>query len=100
MKITINGTTYQSGKITATMSMDAMELNMQALDAAAGAEALRANPAAEGASDLLRALYKNMTEKAELICEVFDHAFTAEDLLNNITPAEMNGLLNAIVKGN
>ena len=64
------------------------------------AEALRANPAAEGASDLLRALYKNMNEKAELICEVFGHAFTTGDLLNNITPAEMNGLLNAIVKGN
>ena len=99
MKIKLKDTTYESGRITAAMSRRAMELNIAALDAAARAQTLRENPAADNAGELLRVMYDNIGEKTALICAAFDHAFTADELLNELTPAELNGLLNEIVSG-
>ena len=99
MKIKIKDKTYESGRITAAMSRRAMELNMKALDAAAKAQTLRDNPNADNAGELLRVMYGNIADKAALICSVFDHAFTADELLEELTPAELNGLLNEIVSG-
>lgn len=97
MNITINGTKHESGKITAAMARRAMELNMEALDTAADAEAVKENPDASNANALLAKLYENMGAKANLICRVFGDAFTPEELMDSLTPAELNGVLNAIV---
>lgn len=98
MKITINGTTYEAERIPASMSRRAMELNAEALEAAAKAEALRTNPGAEGASALMTLLMNNLDKKVDLICDVFGRQFSPKDV-NELTIAEINALLNAIVSG-
>lgn len=99
MKITINGTTYEAERIPASMSRRAMELNAEALEAAAKAEALRTNPGAEGASALMALLMDNLDRKAELICDVFGNRFSPKALTEELSITEINALLNAIVSG-
>lgn len=98
MKITINGTTYEAERIPASMSRRAMELNAEALEAAAKAEALKQTKDAKGTSELVALLMTNLDEKAELICDVFGRQFSPKDV-NALTIAEINALLNAIVSG-
>ena len=59
--------------------------------------AVKENPDAANANALLAKLYENMGAKAHLICRVFGDAFTPEELMDSLTPAELNGVLNAIV---
>lgn len=99
MKITIKGKEYEAQRIPASMSRRAMELNVQALEAAAKAEALKQTKDAKGTSELLALLMTNLDEKAELICDVFGRQFTPEDVTAELTTAEINALLNAIAKG-
>ena len=97
--INIDGKEYRPGKITASMSRRAMELSVEALDAAAKAEALKTSPDAETAAALMNALMLNIDEKAKLICRAYDNAFTPEQLLDAKGNNELNSLLQGIVRG-
>lgn len=99
MKITINGVTYESAKITAAMTRRALQLNVEALDAAAAAEKLRETKDAHDASELLALIGTNLDEKAAMVCDVFDGAFTASELLDAVSNAELNGLVQQIAAG-
>ena len=99
MRITINGKTYESGKITAAMTRRALQLNVEALDAAAAAEKLRETKDAHDASELLALIGTNLDEKAALVRDVFDGAFTASELLDAVSNAELNGLVQQIAAG-
>lgn len=99
MTITINGVTYQSGKITAAMTRRALELNVEALDAAAAAEKLKETKDTAGTSELLALIGTNIEAKAALICDVFGGAFTGAELLNAVSNAELNGLIQEITRG-
>ena len=99
MRITINGKTYESGKITAAMTRRALQLNVEALDAAAAAEKLRGTKDAHDASELLALIGTNLDEKAALVRDVFDGAFTASELLDAVSNAELNGLVQQIAAG-
>ena len=99
MNITISGKTYQSGKITAAMTRRALELNVEALEAAAKAEDLKKSKNAETASALLELLSRNIDAKAALTCDVFGGAFDKDALLADISNTELNGLMNKIALG-
>lgn len=99
MKITINGITYESAKITAAMTRRALQLNVEALDAAAAAEKLRETKDTHDASELLALIGTNLDEKAALVRDVFDGAFTASELLDAVSNAELNGLVQQIAAG-
>lgn len=99
MKITINGTTYEAERIPASMSRRAMELNATALNAAADAEALKQTKNAGGTAELMALLMTNLDEKTQLISEVFGGEISAEDVKNEMTMAEINAIINAIVSG-
>ena len=99
MKITINGKQYESEKITAGMTRRALELNVEALDAAAKAEALKKTGDAENASELLALLSGNIEAKAALVCDAFAGAFGSEELLESVTNAELNGIIQQIATG-
>ena len=99
MNITINGKTYESGKITAAMTRRALELNVEALDAAAKAEALRDTKEPARAGELLAAINSNIHLKAMLICDVFGGAFDEDALLETVSNAELNGLIQEITRG-
>lgn len=99
MKITINGVTYESAKITAAMTRRALQLNVEALDAAAAAEKLRETKDTHDASELLALIGTNLDEKAALVRDVFDGAFTASELLDAVSNAELNGLVQQIAAG-
>lgn len=99
MKITINGVTYESAKITAAMTRRALQLNVEALDAAAAAEKLRETQDTHDASELLALIGTNLDEKAALVRDVFDGAFTASELLDAVSNAELNGLVQQIASG-
>lgn len=99
MKITIKGKTYEAERIPALMSRRAMELNIQALQAAADAETLKASPTAPGAAELLGLLLANLDVKANLICSLFGNQFAPEELLDELSVPEINALLNEITKG-
>lgn len=99
MNITINGNTYESGKITAAMTRRALQLNVEALDAAAAAEKLKATQDAQDASELLALIGTNLDEKAALVCDVFGNAFTRDALLDAVSNAELNGLIQQIARG-
>ena len=99
MKITINGVTYESAKITAAMTRRALQLNVEALDAAAAAEKLRETKNTHDASELLALIGTNLDEKAALVRDVFDGAFTASELLDAVSNAELNGLVQQIAAG-
>ena len=99
MKITVNGKEYETGKITAGMTRRALELNMEALDVAAKAEELKKTKDAEGASGLLAAIYGNIDDKAALVCAAFADAFSSEELLESVTNAELNGIIQQIATG-
>ena len=99
MNISINGKTYESYKITASMTRRALELNVEALDAAAAAEKLKATQDAQEASELLALVGPNLDAKAELVCDAFGNAFTRAALLDAVSNAELNGLIQAIARG-
>ena len=99
MKITINGVTYESAKITAAMTRRALQLNVEALDAAAAAEKLRETKNTHDASELLALIGTNLDEKAALVRDVFDGAFTASELLDAVSNAELNWLVQQVAAG-
>ena len=99
MKITIKGVEHESGKITASMTRRALMLNVEALDAAAAAEKLKQTMDATDASELLALIGTNVDEKAALVCDVFGGAFSREELLDEISNAELNGLVQQIASG-
>lgn len=99
MKITLNGVTYETARVPASLSRLAMELNVTALDAAEKAEALKKDPDAKNASALVTLLMTNLDEKVQLIVDVFGGEFPKEQLLDELTTAEINALLNAIASG-
>ena len=100
MTIYLNGAKYESGKITAAMSRRAMELNLEALDAAKQAESMKTELDIAKTSSLLDVMLKNIDAKAALICEAFDNAFTQDELLKEKRNEELNTLLQFIVRGN
>ena len=99
MKITIKGKEHESGKITAAMTRRALMLNVEALDAAAAAEKLKQTKDATDASELLALIGTNLDEKAALVRDVFGGAFSREDLLDEVSNAELNGLVQQIASG-
>lgn len=99
MKINLNGVTYETHRITASMTRRALQLNVAALDAAAAAEKLRETKDAHDASELLALIGTNLDEKAALVCDVFDNAFDRAALLDAVSNAELNGLVQQIASG-
>ena len=99
MKITVNGKEYEAGKITAGMTRRALELNAEALDAAKKAEELKKSADAENASELLALLGSNIEQKAALACDAFGGAFDSAALLDSVTNAELNGIIQQIATG-
>ena len=99
MKITVNGKEYEAGKITAGMTHRALELNAEALDAAKKAEELKKSADAENASELLAFLGSNIERKAALACDAFNDAFDRAALLDSVTNAELNGIIQQIATG-
>ena len=99
MKIIIKGIEHESGKITAAMTRRALQLNVEALDAAAAAEKLKQTKDATDASELLALIGTNLDEKARLVCDVFGGAFPASELLDAVSNAELNGLVQQIAAG-
>lgn len=98
MKITIKGKEYEAEHIPASLSRRAMELNIQALDAAAKAEAVKREKDASGMSALLALLMTNLDAKAQLISEAFGGAVSPEAVLDDLSTAQINAILNEIVK--
>ena len=99
MQIIIGETTYNSRKITAAMTRRALELNVEALEAAAKAEQLKETKDAALAGALLAAIESNIHAKARLICDVFDGAFEEDALMDILSNAEINGMMNKIALG-
>lgn len=99
MNITINGKTYESGKITAAMTRRALQLNAEALDAAAAAEKIKETKNAAEASELLAFIGTNIDEKIALVCDTFGNAFTHDELLEAFSNEELNGAIQAITRG-
>lgn len=99
MQIVIGDTVYSSGKITAAMTRRALELNAEALEAAAKAEKLKETKDAKEAGALLAAIESNINLKARLVCDVFGGAFDEETLMNNASNGELNALMNKIALG-
>lgn len=99
MQIVIGEITYNSKKITAAMTRRAMELNVEALEAAAKAEELKETKDAALAGALLAAIESNILAKARLICDVFDGAFGEDALMDSLSNAEINGMMNKIALG-
>lgn len=99
MQIVIGDTVYSSGKITAAMTRRALELNVEALEAAAKAEKLKETKDAKEAGALLAAIESNINLKARLVCDVFGGAFDEETLMNNASNGELNALMNKIALG-
>ena len=95
MQITIEGKSYESGKVTAAQSRRALELNIEALDMAAVAITLKETKDPAGTCSMLSTLAKNLDGKAALINEVFNDQFDAMRL----SAAEINAIINEIVKG-
>ena len=99
MQICIGETTYNSGKITAAMTRRALELNVEALDAATKAQELEKCKDATLAGALLAAIESNINAKARLICDVFEGAFDEDTLMNNVSNGELNVMTNKIAMG-
>lgn len=100
LTLKVNGKTHTTGKITAFLAKQAININKEALKLAKTGQAMADN--AEDI-DLAERLFEEMDElnnrKAWLVCELYANKFTQDELEKELTLTELDAEIAKIIRG-
>jgi hypothetical protein len=100
LTIKINEKTYTTGKITTSMSREAIRINRQAIEMAKVGKQLKEQEDIVEATESLFDMMEDLSNrKANLICNVFGNAFTANELEDSLESEEVDEMINKILTG-
>ena len=99
MTLELYGKTYNSGKLTAAITREALNLTIETLELADQAKPKQGKDRdfAE-ASKLMQRMQELLDRKTALICRAFDGQFTADELLEWASAAEINDVISQLVQ--
>jgi formyltetrahydrofolate hydrolase len=100
LKLKLDKKTYTATSIMSAISREAFQVNRDALELAKIGDQVQ-NAAAEGDYDKLAEFMDKAIEikdrKATLICKVYGNKFSIDELMDNVTDAEIDLQINAII---
>jgi hypothetical protein len=99
LSLTLGEKTYTTVRVTAFMSKEAMRINRDAMALAKRSKEIKEELDADAAEEILDELLDLNDRKVNLICEVYGNKFTADEVLNGLTAAEIDAEVQKITRG-